>query len=47
MIGSGAEIAAQLRSLETADLDEVAINPSPDTGREVIDDIAREVLPLL
>jgi 5,10-methylenetetrahydromethanopterin reductase len=46
-IGTGAEIAAQLRSLRTADLDEVAVNPSPETARELIDDIANHVLPLL
>ena len=47
MIAPGAEIAAQLRSLATANLDEVAINPSPETSREVIEDIHREVLPHL
>lgn len=47
LIGSGPELAAQLKALESADLDEVAINPSPDTAREVIDDLAEQVLPLL
>ena len=47
LIGVGAEIAARLNAFAGADLDEVAINPSPETAREVIDDIAERVLPLL
>lgn len=47
MIGPPEQIAAQLKALETADLDEVAINPSPDTAREVLGAIADKVMPLL
>jgi alkanesulfonate monooxygenase SsuD/methylene tetrahydromethanopterin reductase-like flavin-dependent oxidoreductase (luciferase family) len=47
MIGSPEAIAAQLKALETANLDEVAINPSPDTAEEVLGAIADKVMPLL
>jgi hypothetical protein len=47
MIGTAGELAARVRSLESAGLSQIVLLPSLETKEQVLHEVATKVMPLL